>query len=209
MKNRKQNVFDDFIADYFGAFAFETITSEVFLDYLDEKLLSAHAGIVSRADVEEWLYEPGLPDDAPVPVSASLDAAANFAQAWSQGEIDIEDVPVSSWSPQGMIHFINNLDADLSEEQLVELDMTLGLSDTRNAEIGRTWFIQVAKRQYRPGYEKLEQYLNRYGRTRLVKPVYQALVENGSDAWLARGMFERARRLYHPITITSVELILE
>ena len=204
-----RDVFDDFIADYFGEFAFETITSEVFLDYLDEKLLSAHAGIVSRAEVEEWLYQPGLPDSAPVPVSASLDAAKDFAQQWSQGEIDIGNVPASGWSPQGMIHFINSLDADLSEEQLIELDAALGLSDTHNAEIGRTWFIQVAKRQYRQGYEKLEEYLNRYGRTRLVKPVYQALVQNGSDAWLARGMFERARGLYHPLTITSIELILE
>jgi aminopeptidase N len=203
-----QEVFDGFIADYFGEFAFETITSEVFLDYLDEKLLAAHAGIVSRADVEEWLYEPGLPDSAPIPVSTSLDAAADFAQQWSQGEIDIADVPASSWSPQGMIHFINNLDADLSEEQLIELDAALGLSVTHNAEIGRTWFIQVAKRQYRQGYEKLDEYLNRYGRTRLVKPLYQALVENGSDAALARELFERARGLYHPITITSVELIL-
>jgi hypothetical protein len=107
-----------------------------------------------------------------------------------------------------MIHFINNLDADLSEEQLGKLDAALGLSDTHNAEIGRTWFIQVAKRQYRQGYEELDEYLNRYGRTRLVKPLYQALVENGSDAALAREMFERARGLYHPITITSVELIL-
>jgi len=204
-----RDTFDDFISDYFGEFAFGTITSEVFLDYLDEKLLSAHAGKVSRADVEEWLYQPGLPDSAPIPVSASLDAAAGFAQQWSQGEIDIADVPAAGWSPQGMIHFINNLDADLSEEQLIELDTALGLSNTYNAEIGRTWFIQVAKRRYRQGYEKLDDYLNRYGRTRLVKPLYQALVENGSDAALAREMFERARGLYHPITITSVESILE
>ena len=204
-----REVFDDFIADYFGEFAFGTITSEVFLDYLDEKLLSAHADIVSRAQVEEWLYQPGLPEGAPVPVSASLDAAADFAKQWSQGEIDITAVPAASWSPQGLIHFINSLHADLSEAQLVELDTTLGLSDTHNAEIGRTWFMQVAKRQYRQGYAKLEEYLNRYGRTRLVKPLYQSLVENGSDAALAKEMFDRARGLYHPITITSIELILQ
>lgn len=204
-----RDVFDEFIADYFGEFAFGTITSEVFLDYLDDKLLSAHEGKVSRADVEKWLYQPGLPDSAPIPVSASLDAAANFARQWSQGEIDIADVPAADWSPQGMIHFINSLDAGLSSEQLIDLDTALGLSDTHNAEIGRTWFIQVARRQYRQGYGQLDEYLNRFGRTRLVKPVYQALVENGSDAMLAREMFERARGLYHPVTITSIELILK
>jgi len=204
-----RDTFDEFIADYFGQFEFGTITSEVFLDYLDTQLLSAHPGIVSRSQAEQWLYQPGLPDNAPIPVSASLDAAANFAKLWSQGEVDIVDVPTADWSPQGMIHFINSLDSDLSEEQLVELDTALGLSSTRNAEIGRTWFIQVAKRQFLPGYEKLDEYVNRFGRTRLVKPLYQALVENGSDATLAREMFERARGLYHPVTITSVELVLE
>jgi leukotriene-A4 hydrolase len=204
-----RDIFDEFIAAYFGEFAFGTITSEVFLDYLDDKLLSAHEGKVSRTEVEEWLYQPGLPITAPIPVSVSLDAAANFATQWSQGEIDIADVPAADWSPQGTIHFINSLDADLSEEQLVELDTALGLSDTHNAEIGRTWFIQVAKRQFRPGYGKLDEYVNRFGRTRLVKPLYQALVENGSDATLAREMFDRARGLYHPVTVTSVELILE
>jgi len=208
-KSFGRDVFDEFIADYFGEFEFGTITSEVFLDYLDEKLLSAHPGIVSRSQAEHWLYQPGLPDTAPIPVSTSLDAAADFAWQWSQGEIDIADVPAADWSPQGMIHFINSLDADLSEEQLVELDTALGLSNTHNAEIGRTWFIQVAKRQFRPGYGKLDEYVNRYGRTRLVKPLYQALVENGVDATLAREMFERARGLYHPVTVTSVELILE
>ena len=204
-----RNVFDEFIADYFDEFAFGTITSEVFLDYLDDKLLSAHQGKVSRTEVEEWLYQPGLPITAPIPVSVSLDAAANFARQWSRGEIEIADVPAIDWSPQGTIHFINSLGADLSTEQLVELDTALGLSNTRNAEIGRTWFIQVAKRQYRQGYGKLDEYVNRFGRTRLVKPVYQALVENGSDASLAREMFERARGLYHPVTITSIELILQ
>jgi leukotriene-A4 hydrolase len=118
-------------------------------------------------------------------------------------------VPAANWSPQGLVHFINSLDENLSMEQLLELDTTLGLSDTRNAEIGRTWFIQVAKRQYRPSYEKLDDYLNRFGRTRLVKPVYQALVANGTDGALARELFENARGLYHPITISSIELILK
>lgn len=204
-----RDIFDEFIADYFGEFAFGTITSEVFLDYLDDMLLSADKSKVSRAQVENWLYQPGLPDTAPIPVSTSLDAAAEMARQWSQGEIDISAVPAAEWSPQGMIHFINSLDADLSEEQLIDLDAALGLSDTHNAEIGRTWFIQVAKRQYRPGYGKLDEYVNRFGRTRLVKPLYQALVENGSDAALAREMFDRARGLYHPVTISSIELILK
>ena len=101
----------------------------------------------------------------------------------------------------------NSLDADLTPGKLNELDTALGLSDTSNAEIGRTWFIQVAERRYRPAYEQLAQHLRRYGRTRLVKPVYKALAENGSDLRAAQQMFADARDIYHPLTVASIESV--
>jgi len=155
------------------------------------------------------LYKPGLPDDAPIPHSASLDRAAALAVAWVQGEVRLDEIPLTEWSPQAVVHFINSLPASLTEEQLSALDSAYGFSDTRNAEIGRTWFIQVAQRQYRPAYDKLQQHLNRYGRTRLVAPVYRALAENGADLALAREMFADARASYHPITIAKIETILQ
>jgi len=200
-----RDVFDSFTRKYFSDFAFGTINSEQFLDYLDDNLLSAFAGKVSREQAEQWLYEPGLPDDAVIPTSKNLDTAAEMAALWSSGAIDIADVPSAEWSPQAMRHFINSLDSDLSTERLNELDTALGLSDTSNAEIGRTWFIQVAQRQHRPAYEKLEQHLRRYGRTRLIAPVYAALAQNGSDLELAIDLFAETRSIYHPLTNISIE----
>lgn len=201
--------FDEFIGDYFDEHAFGTITTEEFLDYLDKQLLSAIPGKVSREQAESWIYGPGLPDDALIPTSDTLVDAARLASLWSKGEIEIEAGQIADWSPQAVVHFINSLDAELSEEKLGTLDAALDFSNTRNAEIGRTWFIQVAKRRHRPAYDKLEAHLNRFGRTRLVQPIYKALVENGVDADTAREMFERARGLYHPQTITSIERALQ
>ena len=200
-----RDTFDSFTRKYFSDFAFGTINSEQFLDYLDDNLLSTYPGKVSREQAAQWLYEPGLPDDALIPTSRNLDTAAKMAVLWSSGEIEIADVPTAGWSPQAMRHFINSLDSDLSSEKLNELDAALGLSGTNNAEIGRTWFIQVAQRQYRPAYEKLAQHLQRYGRTRLVRPVYIALAQNGSDLELAKKLFAAARGAYHPITNISIE----
>ncbi len=200
-----RETFDSFTRKYFNDFAFVTINSEQFLDYLDENLLSAYPGKVSREQAEQWLYEPGLPDDALIPTSKNLDATAEMAVLWSSGEIDIADVPFTEWSPQAMRHFINSLTTDLSTEKLNELDTALGLSDTNNAEIGRTWFIQVAQRQHHPAYKDLAQHLRRYGRTRLIAPVYVALAQNGSDLELAKELFAAARGIYHPLTNISIE----
>ncbi len=196
-----RETFDAFLESYFQEFAFGTITTEVFLDYLELELLSQEGAPVSREQVEQWTYGPGLPDGAIIPESENLNIAADLAKAWSDGETALAEIPVAEWSPQATIHFINSLPAELSHEKLAELDAGWNLSDTRNAEIGRTWFVQVATRRYTGAYEQLEAHLNRYGRGRLIAPVYRALAENGEDLELAREMFERARDAYHPITV--------
>jgi aminopeptidase N len=196
-----REVFDAFLESYFQEFAFGTITTEEFLDYLETHLLSQEGAPVTREQAEQWTYGPGLPEGAIIPVSENLNIAAGLAQTWSEGEIELVEIPVADWSPQATIHFINSLPSELSFEKLAELDAGWNLSDTRNAEIGRTWFIQVATRRYTDVYEPLEAHLNRYGRGRLIAPVYRALAENGEDLELAREIFERARGAYHPITV--------
>lgn len=204
-----RRVFDAFLASYFEDFAFQTITSERFLEYLDVNLLQLMDSTVSREQVEAWLYGPGIPEDAPIPRSATLTAAREAAIAWSRGDYSTADIPSASWSPQATVHFINSLPVDLTPEKLAELDAALGFSDTRNAEIGRTWFIQVAERRYTEAYGQLENHLNRYGRGRLIFPVYRALVENGEDAELAREMFDKARSAYHPVIDAGIARVLE
>ncbi len=200
-----RETFDPFLAGYFTHFAFQSISSEQFLDYLDQNLLTTHPGKFSREQAEEWLYQPGLPVDAPIPYSKTLEQAAGMADSWAIGEIPVNNIPLSAWSPYATVHFINSLPLGLTEAQLIELDDSFGFSQTRNAEIGRAWFIQVAARRHLPAYEAMKAHLNRYGRTRLIQPVYEALVENGENAELAAGLFEVARTQYHPLTITAIQ----
>ena len=199
-----RDAFDAFLQGYFKTFAWQTITTETFLEHLDEHLLSIEGASLKRSDVEPWLYEPGLPDDAPRPQSTTLEAAAAMAADWSNGTTATADIPVDVWSAQALIHFINSLPEDLPHDRLTDLDTVHGLSETRNAEIARTWFIQVAERRYAPAYEQLEAHLIRFGRGRLIAPVYRALAANGEDLELAREMFERAKAAYHPLVARSI-----
>ncbi len=200
-----REIFDPFLTGYFKHFAFQSIATEQFLEYLDENLLQKHPGRFNRAQAQQWLFQSGLPADAPVPHSNTLTQAESMAKSWALGEIAVDGIPMSEWSPQAAVYFINNLPSELSHAKLNELDAAFNFSATRNAEIGRAWFIQVALRQHSPAYEPLQAHLNRYGRTRLVQPVYKALAENGEDADLARELFKQASLKYHPLTITKIE----
>ncbi len=200
-----REVFDAYMAAYFNHFAMQSISSEQFLDYIDTNLLQQHPGIYTREQVEEWLYQPGVPATALLPTSASLDSAAAAARNWSSGELPSSELPFDTWSPQATVYFIKALPPDLSTGQLTELDELLGLSQSRNAEIGRTWFTQVAARRHLPAYEAMRTYLGRYGRTRLIEPVYAALVANGEDAEWARATFEELKGGYHPLTVVKIE----
>jgi aminopeptidase N len=200
-----RETFDKFLAAYFKNFEFQSISSEQFLEYLDQNLLLKHPGKFNRSQAEEWLYEAGIPGDAPVPHSETLDQAERMANKWAMGEAAATDIPLTEWSPHATVHFINNLPVNLAEDQLSELDENFGFSESGNAEIGRAWFIQVAIRRHLPAYEAMEAHLNRYGRTRLVAPVYMALVKNGEDRELSRELFAAASGKYHPLTIAAIE----
>jgi aminopeptidase N len=200
-----RETFDPFLAAYFKYFEFQSISSEQFLDYLEENLLTKYPGKFSRQQAEEWLYQPALPADAPVPYSETLETAERLAGSWAAGEVPLDNIPQNQWSPQATVHFINSLPVELSELQLTELDDSFGFSQTRNAEISRAWFIQVAHRRHLPAYPDMKAHLNRYGRTRLIYPVYIALAENDVDTELAHTLFEDAKSNYHPLTITAIE----
>ncbi len=73
--------FDRFMRDYMARFRFTSITTEEFLAFLESEL----PGLASRVGAQEWLYEPGLPQNAPVFRSPRLDGLVALAQALRGG----------------------------------------------------------------------------------------------------------------------------
>jgi len=199
-----RNRFDPFMQGYFKAFSWQSITTEDFLEYLDENLLSAYPGIFSRAQAEAWLYGPGIPDDFEPPVSKTLEAATRAARGFASDNADLAEWDTGSWSPQARVQFIEALPADITAGQLATADAHFGFSDSGNVAITRAWFTRVAQSRFEAAYPALKAHLARYGRMYLVVPVYRALAENGVDAALARDLFAQNRDSYHPITRGAV-----
>jgi hypothetical protein len=61
---------------------------------------------------------------------------------------------------------------------------------------------------YQPAFERLERFLIEVGRTKLLKPLYTALMKTDSGKTLAHRIYAAARGGYHKITRTALEKIL-
>ncbi len=197
-----------FLAQYFDAYAFKSISTEKFLSYLDQNLLQKYPGRVTLADVRAWIYEPGLPAGAPVPpadVFSHVDAAR---RDWLSGKIKAAKISAADWSTQDWLYFLNNMPEKLKAKQLKDLDKTFGLTEAGNNEIAHSWLRIAIRNDYRPAWPRLEDYLVNIGRNKLVRPLYTDLMKTEDGKVFARRVFEKARPGYHPLTVTVNERIL-
>jgi leukotriene-A4 hydrolase len=200
--------FDEFLKGYFDHFAFKSITTEDFLAYLQANLLDRFPGIITRDQVNAWVFQPGLPADAVLPVTTMFQPVDAARSAWLSGNIQPKKFGMD-WVTQQWVYFLNNMPATLQAAQLSDLDKAFGFGKTPNAEIAHSWFKLVIANDYQPGFPRLEEYLKTIGRRKLVTPLYEALMKTPSGAEFAKRVFAKARPGYHPQTVAAVEAIVD
>jgi leukotriene-A4 hydrolase len=200
--------FDAFLKGYFDHFAFKSVTTEQFLAYLQENLLNKFPGIVSREQVNAWVLSPGLPPDAVLPVTPLFAAVDEARSAWLAGSLPLKKLG-ADWNVQQWLYFLENMPPTLSAVQLAELDKAFSFTKSENAEIASSWFKLVIAHDYQPSYPRLEDYLKTIGRTKLIKPLYEGLMNTGSGQTFAKRVFTNAKPGYHPETVTAIEAIVE
>ncbi|MDP9347781.1 MAG: M1 family metallopeptidase, partial [Gemmatimonadota bacterium] len=199
--------FDAYLRSWFERHAFTSVTTEMFARDLREHLLAGDAELERRVALDRWLYEPGLPDDAPRPTSAALARVEAQAQAFAAGA-SAQSLEVGGWSPQEWRHFLNVLPRRLSPEQLRGLDRVGGLSDTGNSEIRFAWLRLAVANQYEPALPALEEFLTSQGRGKFVKPLYAALMSSEWGAREARRIYRSARPLYHAAVAADLDAVV-
>ncbi len=199
--------FDPFVKGYFKAFSFQSLTTAEFIDYLNANLLEKYPGVVSLEKVKEWIFQPGLPADAPNPVSDVFNKVNAETAAWLKGDKALAELPTAAWTVHEWLHFINNLPRDLALDKMAELDGQFGLTASRNAEVAFAWFMLAVGNGYQPIYPALEQHLVGIGRRKLIVPLYKSLISNGKKEW-AQGVYQKARPGYHPLAQGTLDDLL-
>ncbi|MEA3176069.1 MAG: leukotriene-A4 hydrolase [Gammaproteobacteria bacterium] len=200
--------FDAFLKGYFDHFAFKSIATEQFVAYLQDNLLNKFPGVVSREQVNAWVFNPGLPADAVLPVTTLFAQVDEARSAWLAGSLPLKKLG-ADWNVQQWLYFLENMPATLTAAQLADLDKAYSFTKSENAEIACSWFKLVIAHDYQPSYPRLEDYLKTIGRTKLIKPLYEGLMNTGPGQVVAKRVFAKAKLGYHPETVTAIEAVVE
>jgi leukotriene-A4 hydrolase len=203
-----RDTLDAFLRAYFDHFAFQSISTEQFLDYLRANLLAKKPGAVTEAQLHTWIHEPGIPAFAVLPPANVFEPVDAARQAWLDGKIPVAKLPTAKWSTQEWLHFLDNLPAEVPRAKLDELDQAYSLTNAKNAEVAHSWFRVAIRNGYEPAYPQLERYLTEIGRRKLIRPLYEDLMKTPQGAERARQIYAKARPGYHPIAVTTLDGIV-
>ncbi|MBV7539116.1 M1 family metallopeptidase [Duganella sp. sic0402] len=197
-------VFDPFLRGWFDQHAFQSATTQEFVDYLKKNLLDAHPEIMSQSELDEWLYGPGIPATAKHAASPRLAALDAQRDAWLKGELPTAELPAKNWIALEWMHFLNGIDGKASALQMQQLDQNFALGKTANNEIAYR-FLQASVKAGYNVREPLGKFLMSVGRQKFVVPLYAALLKNPNEKDWAKSLYAKARSHYHPVTQASVD----
>jgi len=195
-----REAFDEFLRAYFDEFAFQSVTTEDFLAYLDKTLLKTHMEALDVERINQWIFEPGIPEGAPHPQSDAFSRLDPIRDGWLGGTIASSDIDTSDWTYHQWKYFLDGMPEVLTEAQLADIDQAFDLTASTNNEVAFSWLRIAIRNDYQPAFPRLKDFLISIGRNKFVMPLYQDLMDNGK-ADFAVMVFEQARPGYHPLTV--------
>ena len=200
--------FDAYLRSYFDRHAFQPMTTARFLADLRTNLVRGDRALEQRLKLDQWAYQPGLPDNAARPDPAAFAQIDQAVRTFDAGGA-ASALPYGQWTTAERLRFLNALPRQLAQPRLAELDRTLGLSANENSEVLFAWLQLALANRYDPAVPAAERFLTSMGRRKFVAPLFETLMAQGE--WgrpVAQRIYSRARGGYHSVTTSRVDRIL-
>ena len=204
-----RETFDEFLKNYFEKFAFQSISTERFLAYLQNTLIKQYPDKINMARVKQWIDQPGIPENAPRPTSKAFTKIDQTRSDWLGGKMRTNDLQTDGWTYYQWAYFLNNLPQKVSIEKLRKLDKKFNLTHSMNSEIAHSWFLVAISNNYVEAADSLENYLIHIGRKKLIVPLYQALMKTDNGRVFAKRVYKEARSGYHPLARVVIDPMIE
>jgi aminopeptidase N len=204
-----REAFDAFLRAWFDQHAFESVTTEQFVAFLRTNLMPSRPGVVTDAQIEDFLHSETVPSFAVLPQSDAFADVERARDRWlGGGDLAALAGTTSAWSTQEWIHFVDTLPRDLDAARLAALDTQFHLTDSANAEIAHVWFRLAIAAHYQAANAAMERYMIRIGRRKLIVPLYRDLAATADGLTLARRIYEQARPGYHSMARDVIDPLL-
>ncbi|MEO7067997.1 MAG: M1 family metallopeptidase [Rhodanobacter sp.] len=200
--------FDAYLKDYFHHFAFQSITTEQMLAYLQPNLIDKYPGKMSMAEVKEWVYGEGIPTDAPLPDSPRFNTIDKERTDFLAGTLSAAKLDAKGWNTQEWMYFLDRLPDAAPLDKLQQLDAAWHLTGTPNAEIGMRWYSHAIAAGDKAVWTAAAEHMVRIGRMYLTTPLYKAFVKTPEGLAYAEQVYSKAKPGYHPMTQKAVEAII-
>lgn len=202
-----RTAWDAFINKYFTGFAFKTMTTKNFIEYLNKELIKGNDSIAQKIQVDKWIYEPGLPANCPVVKSVELEKAAATAQEFLKGKSP-DQLNTANWTTHHWLYFLRQIADSISLPQMKILDDAFYFSNSGNSEILCDWLMLATKYHYQPAYPALEKFLMSVGRRKFIVPLYKRMAADSDLKNMAQTVYTKARPGYHAVAVITLDEVL-
>jgi len=197
---------DQFLRAWFQEHAFQSLTTQTFLSFLHDRLLSADPRLAAKINVDEWVTGFGLPSDAPIPDSERFAAVDSAVASFLDGA-DAAKLGTKNWVTQQWLRFLSGVKQP-TQEQMVVLDDAFGFTRSGNSEILSAWLAIATRNNYPAANARLELFLMTVGRRKFLVPLYQALLDAENGEARASAIYKRARMRYHAVSQRTLDAML-
>jgi leukotriene A-4 hydrolase/aminopeptidase len=207
----EQNVgrekWDAFLNTYFNTFAFQSMTTDKFLAYLDKELIKNDTALKNKINIDAWVFGTGLPGNCPMVTSVELNKAGKAAGDFKKG-VAAKQLDTKNWTTHHWLYFLRNVGDTLTAEKMKELDDAFHFTQSGNSEIQCDWYLHCISNKYTPAYPYLEKFLMTVGRRKFLKPLYTELAKTPDGLQMAKTIYAKARPGYHAVSSGTIDEIL-
>jgi len=206
-KHSGREKFDRFIKKYFDAHAFQSISTEQFVNYLNENLLQHDS---MSFNTEEWIYSTGLPENCIQIHSKSLQEIEQIAKKTIKDKRFLKKQDLKKWKTQEWVAFIRAFPENSSIDVLNYVDSLFYLKNCGNAEIMYEWYLLAIRSNYIDIKDEIHNFLKKVGRLKYLEPIYEATQEKNTNFYQKWGVqqFELLKNNYHPLAKNSIQQII-
>jgi leukotriene-A4 hydrolase len=156
---------------------------------------------------QSWIFTEGLPQQPPQPNSERFKKVDEVITSW-KAEKNLDKSITKDWSTHEWLHFLKNVPATLSPEEMKALDNFGNFTQSGNAEIVTAWGVIAIRNKYERMNSVIESFLINTGRRKFLSPLYNEFIKTPEGKQRAKAIYTKARPNYHFVATNTFDKLL-